>query len=291
MRYAKPALSFDQQLSLLRERGLTIHDPDRALHWLRNVSYYRLSAYCLPFKDGDAFRPGTKFDDIAGLYIFDRKLRLQVLDAIERIEVAIRTAVTFEIAHAHGAFGHADPANFAPGFDHARFMAELGTEELRAKETFAAHFRRKYNEEPHLPVWMATELLSIGTISKLYQSLEPKIRQRIAAAYGVDAQFLISWLHALTYIRNVCAHHKRLWNRQLAIRPRFPSRSLAWPHQVPDNGRLYAVLVVLQHMLRVVSPHCHWRERLFGLLAEHPNAPLEAMKFSVDWQRLALWRN
>ncbi|MEO7149850.1 MAG: Abi family protein [Rhodanobacteraceae bacterium] len=125
MRYLKPALTFEEQLDLLHQRGLIVCDADRALHWLRNISYYRLSAYCLPFKDGDAFRPGIAFDDIAGLYIFDRKLRLLVLDAIERIEVAVRTAVTYEIAHAHGPFGHTDPANFAPGFDHARFMAAV----------------------------------------------------------------------------------------------------------------------------------------------------------------------
>ncbi len=132
MHYTKPALTFEQQLDLLQQRGLTVADPDRALHWLRHISYYRLSAYCLPFKDGNAFRPGTSFDDIAGLYIFDRKLRLLVLDAIERIEVAIKTAITYEIAHAYGPFRHAAYGNFAPEFGHARFMDELEAEERRA---------------------------------------------------------------------------------------------------------------------------------------------------------------
>ena len=102
MYYTKPALSFDEQLDLLRQRGLAIPDADRATRWLQKVSYYRLSAYCLPFKDGETFRAGTDFNDVAGLYIFDRKLRLLMLDAIERIEVAIRTAITYEIAHAFG---------------------------------------------------------------------------------------------------------------------------------------------------------------------------------------------
>ena len=76
MHYDKPALTFEEQLELLRQRGLEVADPERAIRWLRHVSYYRLSAYCLPFKEGEAFRPGTDFDDVAGLYIFDRKLRL-----------------------------------------------------------------------------------------------------------------------------------------------------------------------------------------------------------------------
>ena len=291
MHYAKPALTFEDQLDLLRNRGLTVRDQERALRWLHNVSYYRLSAYCLPFKaGGDVFRHGTDFNDIAGLYIFDRKLRLLVLDAVERVEVAIRTAVTYEIAHTHGPHGHADPANFAPGFDHARFMADLVDEEHRARETFASHFRRKYPEEQHLPVWMATELLSFGTISKLFQALQPSIRQAIAVPYAVDAQFLGSWLHALAYVRNVCAHHKRLWNRGLAIRPRLPSRSLDWPHHVPDNQKIYAVLVVLRHMLGTVSPNALWRNRLFTLVSDHPKVPLDAMGFPEDWQRRVTWR-
>lgn len=290
MHYNKPALTFDQQLDLLQQRGLAVDDPDRALHWLRNISYYRLSAYCLPLKDGDAFRPGTRFDDVAGLYIFDRKLRLLVLDAIERIEVAVKTAITYEIGHVYGPFGHTDAANFSPRFDHGRFMTELVAEERRAHETFSTHFRGKYTSESHLPVWMATELLSFGTVSRLYKVLAPDLKQRIASAYGVDEQFLASWLHALTYLRNVCAHHKRLWNRQFAIKPRFPSRSLAWPHQVPDNGRLYGMLVVLQHMLNVVSPRCHWKPRLFSLFDAHPAIPLPDMRIPADWRIRITWR-
>lgn len=290
MRYPKQALTFEQQLDRLQQRGLTVYDADRALRWLRGVSYYRLSAYFLPFKDGEQFRPGTIFDDIAGLYIFDRKLRLLLLDAVERIEVAMRTAVTYEVAHTFGPFGHVDPNNFTPGLDHARFMDDLAQEERRSRETFASHFRVKYPEEPDLPVWMATELLSLGAVSKLYEALRPKIRQRIARPYGVDAQFLASWMHVLTYVRNVCAHHKRLWNRQLGIRPRLPSRSLTWPHQVPDNGRLYAVLVVLRHLLGVVSPHSLWRDRLFELVSAHPGVPIADMGFPTDWQKLVTWR-
>lgn len=290
MRYAKEALRFDQQLDLLRERGLAIPDADRGIRWLQGVSYYRLSAYFLPFKDGERFRAGTDFNDVAGLYIFDRKLRLLVLDGIERIEVAIRTAITYEIAHAYGPFGHTDPNNFAPEFEHARFMEDLGAEEARARETFATAFRKKYTSEAHLPVWMANELLSFGAMSKLYGALSPSMKKRIAAEYGVEEPFLRSWLHALSYLRNVCAHHKRLWNRHFAIKPRFPSRSRSWPHQVPDNGHLYAMLVVTRHMLRLASPGCQWRERLWQLLDEHPTVPLDAMRIPADWRGRALWR-
>ncbi len=290
MHYTKPALTFVQQLQLLEDRGLTVNDPPRALRWLSKISYYRLSAYFLPFKTGQNFTPGTEFDQIAGLYIFDRKLRLLVLDAIERVEIAIRTSLTYEIGHAYGAFGHADPVNFAPTMRHVDFMAELANEEGRARETFATHFRRKYTLETHLPVWMATELLSFGTISMLYRELRPSLKQRIAGDFLVDDHFLGSWLHSLSYIRNVCAHHKRLWNRQLAVRPSIPTRNRNWPHQIPDTSRVYSCIAILRHMLKVVAPNCQWRARLFALLDAHPNVSLVAMGFPPNWRALALWR-
>lgn len=293
MPYAKPALTFDEQLQLLQRRGLTVRDRDRALRWLEHVSYYRLSAYFLPFKNSERFRAGTDFTDIADLYIFDRKLRLHVMDAIERIEVALRTAITYQIAHTYGPFGHTDSANFTPRFNHARFMQNLATEKeraLRASEPFVTHFRDNYPNEQYLPVWMATELLSFGSTSILYRGLLPDLRQHIAAPYGVDKRFLVSWFHSLTYIRNVCAHHKRLWNREMAIRPSLPSRRQALPYPVPNGGRIYAALIVLRHMLGVASPHAHWAAHLRQLLNDYPNASTQAMGFPPDWQTLPEWQ-
>ena len=236
------------------------------------------------------FRAGTKFEQIAGLYIFDRKLRLLVLDAIERIEVAVRTAITYRIAHIYGSFGHADSSNFLPGFDHQAFMGQLEKEERRSRERFVCHFRKQYAEETHLPVWMATELLSFGTMSRLYKGLPKCLQQQIAKEYGIDSRILASWLHALSHVRNVCAHHKRLWNRQFGIKPRLPSRSLTWAREVPDNGRLYCVLVVLQQMLHVASPNCHWRKRLCDLLDSHPAISLDEMRFPAGWRGQEIWK-
>lgn len=290
MRYTKPALTLDQQLERLRSRGLTITDTDRAIRWLSHIGYYRLSAYCLPFKDGETFRPNVCFDDIAGLYLFDRKLRGLVLDAIERIEVAIRAAIANEIAKEYGPFGHIEKRHFSKSkrFDHNRFTKELEKENGKktTSETFVRHFRQKYSDEKHLPVWMAVELLSLGTVSKLYTALHSASRQRIAVYYGVDETVLRSWYHALTYLRNICAHHKRLWNRELAIKPKLPHNH-RW--QSADNTRLYRMLVVLRHMLSVVSPHCHWQRRLFELLDQHPGVSRAAMGIPPDWKTLTPW--
>lgn len=290
MRYSKQPLSFAEQLQLMQERGLAITDPDRALRWLKKISYYRLSAYFLPFKDNGNFLPGTEFDDVAGLYIFDRKLRLLVLDAIERIEVEVRTAITYEIARAHGPFGHLDPANFDPQYRHVDLLRDIRIEEARAGETFVLHFRNKYTSEPDLPVWMATELLSLGAISLMYRYLSPAIKTAIARPYGVPDNFFAGWLHSLSYLRNVCAHHKRLWNREFGIRPRLPTRTLAWAATIPDPGRIYCALSILRHLLLVLSPGCRWKERLEALLTQHPHVSRQAMGFDPNWKNLPLWR-
>ena len=105
--YTKPALTYDKQIELLESRGLQITDKARAKRHLSNVSYYRLSAYMLPFKEmdengvvKDKFLPNTTWDNVYDLYKFDRKLRLLVFDAIERIEIALRTQIIYQfLAH------------------------------------------------------------------------------------------------------------------------------------------------------------------------------------------------
>lgn len=117
--YNKPALTIEQQIDLLEQRGLTIADKERAARHLRNVSYYRISAYMLPYRildaDGnhlDQFVPGSTWDDIYNLYKFDRKLRLLVFDAIERIEIALRTQVIYQLSHKYGSHWQDDTSIF-----------------------------------------------------------------------------------------------------------------------------------------------------------------------------------
>lgn len=289
MRYAKPALTFEQQIDLLQGRGLAVPDRQRALHWLAHVSYYRLSAYLLPFKDGETFRPGTTFDSVAGLYIFDRKLRLILLDAIERVEVALRTCLTYELSHAHGVFGHTESGNFAHWFKHDRFMSELTKAERDSTETFVSHYRSKYTCEEHLPIWMATELISFGQLSRVYAASHPNIKRVFARRLNVSDRIVGSWLHTLSYVRNVCAHHSRLWNRELAIKPMLPVVSPAWPYRVASNERLYCVLVILRHTLVRISPRCLWHERLLTLFDGHPEVSLDAMQIPADWRTAPLW--
>ena len=162
--YSKCALSFGEQLALLEQRGLVVPDRPYAIDILSRISYYRLSAYWHPFrmKDADGLRqshlqPGTTFEDVLSLYEFDRKLRLLVLDALERVEVSIRTAITHCLGIVHGTFAHEDPNNFHPRFDHKAWVVKLHHETHRSSDAFTVHYQASYSGFPRMPVWMMSE--------------------------------------------------------------------------------------------------------------------------------------
>ncbi|MEI8257328.1 MAG: Abi family protein, partial [Deltaproteobacteria bacterium] len=252
--YTKPALTIAEQIDLLRTRGMVLDQP-AAMKALEQLGYYRLSGYWYPFRKFDAagvrldeFRLGTTLDAVISQYEFDRALRLELLNAIERIEVALRTAVTYHFAHHAGPQGYADPAHFRTGFAHADWLSRADDEVSRSREKFIEHFAAKYEGFPRVPIWMLTEVVSIGSLSKLLTGLATPIQSGIARQYKVHQVVLTSWVHALTVVRNHCAHHARLWNREFGVKPKRPERDLRWA--ALDNGRLFAVLLVLRHMLR-----------------------------------------
>lgn len=295
--YIKPALSFHDQVTQLSTRGLVIGDTAAAEQKLANISYYRLSAYWYPFRqltNGDisqSFRAGASFDDAVALYEFDRKLRTLLMDAIERVEIAVRTQVTYVMAHRYGAFAHTNPQNFHDGFSHADWLTKIDTETSRSQEAFIEHYRDKYDGFPALPIWMLTEVLSLGTLSRLYHGLKNEDRAEVSNKFDLHYRKLGGWLHALTYVRNVCAHHGRIWNRELAIRS-TRDRDAVWnPPITPTNSRIFYILLILRYLLRETGNGDMWAAECNDLLRPIVNNPLwlVAMGFPDDWEDHPVW--
>jgi len=300
--FTKPPLSVAQQLDLLEQRGLQVGDRATAESLLQRVSYYRLSAYWLPFKEpGDRFAAGASLAEVERLYEFDRCLRLLVMDAVERVEIAVRTALAYHLAHAHGAFAHEDAARFHPKFRHVEWLGKLHQEVTRSEETFILHYRQTYDGFPRLPVWVAAEVMSLGSLSVLYRGLQHDDKRVIAHRYGVHHAVLGGWLHTLTYIRNLCAHHGRLWNRDLAIKPPLPEPrnprrptvdERCWmPPAIPDRHHVYAVLLILRHLLGQHNAGTQWARRVLKLLIEMDPFPRwrQAMGLPTAWRSHPLW--
>ncbi|MGB6874024.1 MAG: Abi family protein [Dehalococcoidia bacterium] len=245
--YTKPPLTYAGQVALLQSRGLAVNSTDDAIQFLQHVNYYRFSAYCIPFqKLRDVFLPNSTFEKIIELYRLDEELRNALLALLSPIEIFLRTRIVYELSHGWGAFAHYDPALFRDKAKHAQWIASLEEEINRGKETFLEHYKTKYNVFPRLPLWMACEIMSMGSLSNLYSNLLPDPQRRICSILEIHHNVFGNWMHVITYLRNTCAHHGRLWNRELAIRPRIPDKDKQWTTLGLDNKHLFASVAVAE---------------------------------------------
>jgi len=279
---------------------MAIPDVARADHWLHNVSYYRLSAYWLPFERpkgdlGPRFLPGTSFDTVTALYDFDRRLRLLVLDAIERIEVAVRGSWAYELAQRFGPHGYLNAELYYHSGKYHENLTRLTNDVAKSPETYIDHYRQTYDDPAMPPIWMVAEMMSFGQLSRWYGLLGDRaLRNAIAKPLGLPEAVLVPLLKHLSTIRNSCAHHARLWNRGFLLRMRVPAKPAGLVHTLEPPAahapaQLYNALVLIIYLLRQVAPASAWRDELTALLAQHPTGDLTAMGFPRDWDTRPLW--
>lgn len=313
--YNKPPLTYTEQVELLRSRGMIISDKQRTERHLSNISYYRLSAYMLPYKQKengkifDYFREGVTWDMVYNLYVFDRKLRLLVFDAIERLEVAIRAQIIYQLSHKYGSHWQDRPEIFNPPQN--RTLRDGRTvkvdvygdiqkhikEQLHNNkaEVFIQHYCNKYDNPENPPSWMSVEVMYFNHLSRICTGLKLRTDiNDIAAYFALPPKTFCSWLHTINYVRNICAHHARLWNRDMNIVPKKLafSKSLDWVSE-PDTvkrSKLYYFLCMLNYMLQTANPTSPFKSRLKELLAEYKKvATLDTMGFQTDWMNEKMW--
>jgi abortive infection bacteriophage resistance protein len=255
--------------------------------------------YALPFQVGGTgsnrhcFKPGTLFNAILERYVFDRKLRLLVMDAIERIEISVRSVISNSISARRGPHWYQDHSVFKSDFDHAAFIEKVRLQinhypkDSRKRDMHIDHYYQNYSTPEMPPCWMIFESVSFGVISTLYKNLIPSEFGPITTEFGIPHPVFASWLHSISYIRNICAHHSRLWNLECRIKPVTAN---AFRLELTPNERVYAQLVIMQILLRRVSPGNHWADKIKMLLAEHPTIPIANMGFRPDWAERPLWK-
>lgn len=295
--FAKPATTYAQQVALLQSRGMTFADPKAAEFWLEQINYYRLTAYWLPFEANHPthqFQPGTTFEQALATYMADRELRLLILDAIERIEVSIRAHWAYQMSHRHGPHSHMDMSLVQDPKICLNNFSRLTSEIARSKEKFITHMENTYQEIVP-PVWAACEVMSLGLLSNWFGNLKPiATRTAIAAAFQVDHETLASWLQHLSVVRNLCAHHSRLWNRGMTITPRVPMSKPArlrgeFVTGTQDARKLYNTTLLTLHLMDVVAPRSGWRVKLRGLLTRGDLNPAK-MGFPANWLTRPIWQ-
>lgn len=299
--YTKPAKTAQDLLSHLIAKGLTVpaHDQAKALRSLNLIGYYRLLIYMRPLQDHQtkSFYQGVIFDDILALYDFDRTLRILCLDAIERIEVAIRAAVINSLAPdpAAGPHFYLDSVHFEKSESHRAFMRTvLG---LRTKNLPISHYYDNYNSPSTPPIWAILEAVTFGDVSLLFSSLHIDHRKKIAAYFTYDEKVLVSWFKSINLLRNSCAHHNRLWNaNSLVDTPIYATRIAAEYPPNNDRGRLMAKAVTLAALLNEIDPTSDWKRRFKVLIAAYPTAAFAkagltptVMGFSLNWDQRPFW--
>lgn len=300
MKFDKAPKNLNEQLELLIERGLIVDDRIRALHYLQHLNYYRLEAYWLPFevsRNPHKFVEGTRFNQILDHYLFDRELRLHVLDAIERIEVSLRSQWAYHLSLNYGSHAHVvDKQGMRKKPNWTRINLEcLKSHINRSDEQFIKHFIDDYCDD-YPPAWVSCEVMSLGLLSRFYSNLRAfKVRQAMAATYQLDEQFLEGFMEHLSYVRNVCAHHSRLWNRHLSKKMPLPKGK---PMGIRKNTfvdvehnsehRIYNTLVLIQHIMSIICSDSQWAKSLVGLIAKY-NIDIKPMGFPEDWKMRPIW--
>jgi len=297
MKYAKPSISLEQQVELLQKRGLNINNPEKARHYLSNISFYRLRAYTYPFQDnndpGHPFKGDVSFEEIIQLYVFDRQLRLLVFDGLEKIEIALRTKIIYEFARVYGSHWHDRNELYTNQVRFTKDISKLYEEVDRSSETFIKHYKAKYSNPEYPPSWMALEVASMGLLSKLFENLnktEPK--KKVVAEFGLKNHLILeSWIHAFAHLRNVCAHHGRLWNRRFTTMPKLPDDTLCPFLKNKDihKNKLYTLVSCMLYMLQIISPGHHLASRLKTLFEGCTQVDLHEMGFPKGWEYEPLW--
>lgn len=230
MHFTKPARTWDEQVELLRSRGLHIPDREKARHYLSHINYYRLTGY---------------------------------LDA-----------------------SHATDLTF-----HTRHLAKLQEEISRSDEIFIHHYRNTYRHPTSPPVWVLSEIMSLGVLSRWITHMVPADRAVLARVYGLDQGVLKGFVRHLTYVRNLCAHHSRVWNRRLTVTMPLPRRKpagLVSSFNPNQTRHVYNTLVMLAAMMDLGCPGHLWRTRLQRVIKEH-RVNVQLMGFPKDWQQRPVW--
>lgn len=291
---------------------MIIPDEKRAERKLSQIGYYRLSGFWYPCRKGkvdesgnyvkdpksklpireDEFQAGTDFNTIADLYLFDKKLRQLMLDAIERIEIHVRSVIAHEI-------GKFDPlAYLETSYVNPKILSKpLWGEWRQRQESLIAESKEDCilwhtkNRRP-IPFWVVVETWDFGMMSKYFENLNGRYQNTICKRLEVTdntgaphTKSLKNWLQEINTLRNNCAHHSRIWNRVASNAVTLPKNAYfdTFSLDVEARKRIYSKICILWYLVKRIGPNSSWIERVADLIDSKPDVnclPYTAMGFT-----------
>jgi len=286
----KPFLTYEQQVAKLRDdHGLWVPNTASALQCLKLVNYYYLRGYYIHWMDRsqERFLPGVSFEDIWELYQSDRAMRALLYEPLSSIELKVRCAVAYILGQEYGQLGYLDASNFWHAGHHAEFLCELDRQLEASKEPFVAHHRERYYNQ--FPVWVAIEVMTMGMVSKLLGNMLREDQTKVADLLGLAAgKTAERFVHAASHLRNVCAHHGRLYSRPLNVQCRVltgDQRALKTlePAFVPSENSLFAVILAARAMLPL-QDHQAMAAGIGDVFAKNPKYEPARVGFPDCWE-------
>ncbi|MFA9398046.1 MAG: Abi family protein [Clostridiaceae bacterium] len=277
----KEPKSFDEQIDILKGRGLVITSVKEAKFILSNLNYYRFTAYLLPFKkDDNTYVNGVTFEKIYSIYMFDRELRILLMDILGSIEISFRTYIAYTLAMTYGALGYTRAEHFINKDYHNTFILGLESEKLKnSNKLFIKHHNEKYNHK--FPIWVAIEVMPFGMLSKLYSNLLPAEKNFIKNNLcGINPTLIDSWLQSLTHIRNQCAHYGRIYNTL------FPPAKVKKEDKIYnlETKKIFSYIVIIKHMVSDLKVWDKFFIRMQQLISEYKDdIDLTLIGFFVNW--------
>jgi len=304
----KGVKTIEEQIGLLEKRNLKFSDKEKAKRLLKECQYYRITAYRYPFvfeNNKDRFKDDIDFEDIWKLYVFDRRLRFLVIDAIERIEVSLRSRWAYVLAQKFGILAYQDNSAFKKQILHST-IAKIIFENIQTSDQPCITHYIKNNKK--IPIWALCEIITYGELLSLFNAIKSrKIKNEILDNLEIDEKIASSFLNSLRIVRNICAHHGRLWNKRLFANLKKPNKpeelglSMNYPaidektdsketisQKLNLQKSIYNILVMLVFFLDKIAPQSKWSKRLVELLQANGKY-LEEMGFPQNWEKLPIW--
>lgn len=281
--FLKKPQDFHQLIERMKSKGLLVSDEAAAERLFRDVGYYRLSGYGLAFEQylngrrSGRFKAGACLDDIVNAYHVDRKLRLLILGAVERIEVAVRGIICHQLSIKHDSahwFMYARLFTENEKFRHSNLLGEIirstgknaepGSEKESLREVFIHHYYATYDSPEYPPSWMVAEVLSIGSWSKVFQHLSASSDKKlISSQLDLAPLTLESWLHCLAFIRNASAHHSRLFARKLPLPPKRDKKL-----RIHKENYVFNFICIIWYFLQQIEPGNTWLDEVNVVMDE-----------------------
>lgn len=285
----KPFFEYDELIQRLVDRGMSINHPLRAQRKLTQVGYYRLSGYWYTSRKfkivedkiqyESNFKKNTNFEDIFDFYLFDKKLRIEFTDALERIEIYLRTIMSHEIGRLNplayldkkqfskNAFKPYSKIHYNDWIERHNRLIDTSKE-----DSIANH---KKNGKP-IPIWVAAEAWDFGALSKFYSILSGKNQDLICNRLGIDnRKELDNWLINLNGVRNRCAHHARLCNKPNTRTLSIPRKGYFNLLDLGENqkNKFFGIISVIWFLLKKIGPSSTWISRIANIIDQKPDIP------------------